>query len=816
MLDFFRRHQRYFFVMITIVIVISFSFFGTYNSLSDSPFREQIAFKAVDGSVVTRHELDEMASFIGTDASDKLLSGGMWGPNFLNDGVISKDLLETGLGVILANDYHQDIRPDLMIRLEKEKRYSLYNHPQAKFIGTEAAWNYFAPGMSEYYQTLRSAKDPISPQALQARIALFLAQKKFPQHILRQVLRYQEKQYEWVAPDRNLDRTDLSLFGYRHLEDWFGPRFVRLASEFIMNAALIAEQKGYQVTKADALADLIRNAEISYQQMVSSPHIGVATSREYFNEQLRLLGMDQNGAANIWRQVMLFRLLFQDMGSSVFVDPYTFKQINNYAMESVEGEIYRLPKELQFKDFRTLQKFETYLEAVSKGSEQEKTKLLLPAAFLTVDQVAKKTPELVQKSYRLEIAEVNKKNLEGNVTVKDSWNWEVSDKGWEQLKKQFPELGIKAGETREERFSSLDSLDNKTRGRVDAFARAAVIDEHPEWIASALADAQPKTMTIGLREAGENPPFTGLMDAKPLMQLLDVAPLSGHNPGEIKAASQEAAAKLANYTIDKTTYFHIKVIDRASDPEIMTFAEADQKGILDGLLDKQLELAYSKIRKEDPKTFQKDGKSWKSFEDVKDIVAARHFEKVLEAIQSNYSAAISPEKAPEKMIPDYAATLRLYSHVNEMQAQLEKDSAKEASIVRDPAVDRNQVFDAKPSLADQWKLEKKPYQTTRSSGNTVLDHLSIFDLPKGAWTKVNTPANGDLNFFHLADKTNGMTEKNLVANITQARQVLSNGAQQMLMKNVLRTIKDKGAISFDYLKQVAEIDQMNDEQLQSN
>ena len=169
MLDFFRRHQKYFFIVITFVIVISFSFFGTYSSLSNSSFREQIAFKRIDGSDITRHQLDEMVNFISTDAIDKRLFGGVWGPNFLNDGVIAKDFIETGLGNILALQYASDMKPDLIARLEKEKRYGLYVHPQAKFIGVEAAWNYFAPQMSVYYNQMRSAQDPFDPAALQAR-----------------------------------------------------------------------------------------------------------------------------------------------------------------------------------------------------------------------------------------------------------------------------------------------------------------------------------------------------------------------------------------------------------------------------------------------------------------------------------------------------------------------------------------------------------------------------------------------------------------------------------------------------------------------
>src|ERR1700733_10225613 len=91
MLDFFRRYQRYFFLVITVVIIISFSFFGTYSTLGSNTWREQIAFKAINGCEVTRSDVDEMALFLATDNEDKLLYGGAWGPNFLNDGVIRKD-----------------------------------------------------------------------------------------------------------------------------------------------------------------------------------------------------------------------------------------------------------------------------------------------------------------------------------------------------------------------------------------------------------------------------------------------------------------------------------------------------------------------------------------------------------------------------------------------------------------------------------------------------------------------------------------------------------------------------------------------------
>ena len=166
MLDFFRKYQCYFFLVITVVIIISFSFFGTYSTLGSNTWREQIAFKAIDGREVPRFDVDEMALFIATDNEDKTLYGGVWGPNFLNDGVIRKDFLEPGLAQELARAYSNDLQADFDKRLTREKKYALYAHPQAPFLSVANVWNYFAPEMNAHFDALRAAQNSLDSEAL--------------------------------------------------------------------------------------------------------------------------------------------------------------------------------------------------------------------------------------------------------------------------------------------------------------------------------------------------------------------------------------------------------------------------------------------------------------------------------------------------------------------------------------------------------------------------------------------------------------------------------------------------------------------------
>lgn len=772
MLEFFRRYQRFFFLIITVVIVISFSFFGTYHTLVDADSgRDQIAFTAIDGSGVTRGELNQMVLFLGTDSHDKLVYSGMWGPNFLNNGVILQNFLETGMGLILAEHYQNELKDDLQLRLEKEKRYVSYSHPQAKFINAVTAWSYFAPEIKANDEELRQSENSIDPQALSARINLYIAEKQFPAPMLRQVLRYQEKQYSWLPADESLDRLDLSLYGHHTLEDWFGPHFIELISQFIINSAKIAEQKGYQVTREEALIDLLRNAENSFQQNKGSPHLGVASAAEYFNEQLRRMGMDQTQAVKLWRQVLLFKEFFEDVGRSAFVSPFEGLKLDSYAKEGVEGDLYQLPKPLRLTTYRAMQKLEVYLDAVAKRGDL----LMLPTLFLSAAEVEKRYPQLVQRRYLLEVSEYDKKNLLGRVSLKETWNWEVEDENWVKLMTQFPELGIKSGATREERFTILDGLDNRTRGRVDSFARSAIVDLHPEWLVGALEQAKTRESLVGIRLKGGPMPFVGLEKNDELIRLLD-------------ADDQESKEKLNFFTANGQVYYRIAVLDRDPNKEVVTFAEANSDDVLDRLLTEKLEASYQVIREKQPTEFQTADGKWKELTEVRDRVADITFEKVLKAIREDYKE--QGKESIEAYAGDFYAKYRLYKYVREAKREIQADPAN-GSLWFEPVSSSSPATEKltmRAPLANQWKLDKESYRLSRSEGASArgLDITELFSLPVEGWSSVSVSFDGTIAFFKLKEKKDGSSLPAVALKMEKVQQILSYEAQRLLTEKMLK------------------------------
>lgn len=799
MLSLFRKYQRYIYIVVTVVIIISFSFFGTYSTLGSNTWREQLAFKAVNGDEITRFDVDDLSHFLATDNSDKRQFGGAWGPNFLNDGVIRKDFLETGLAVELILAYSGDLKSELQKRSEKEKKYVLYSHPKAPFINVEQIWNYFAPDMKVYFNALRNAQDPTEQVAVNSRINLYLAEKQYPPSMIKKILRYQEQQFDWLAPDYDLDHRDLSLFGYHSLNDWFGPQFTAMVSQFIINAAILAEEKGYYVSKAEAMADLARNNQASYKENLNNPHLGVASPQEYFNEQLRWLNMDQARAVKIWQQVLLFRRYFQDAGHSALVDIMPFKKFNQFASETITADVYRLPATLRLSNDKTLQKLDVYLNAVGKTSAKDP--LALPQEYLSVNEVSKTYPELVQKRYALEVAQVSQKTLQSRIGIKELWRWETEDQNWKALREKFPELGVKTGTNQEGRFEILEDLDPNTRSRVDAFAKNAIIQAHPEWIKQALADAQPKKMVARIRTEGKKVPFEGLdtkQKREAFMKLLDEAPL-GEEP--------KAESPLFAYSADQQSYYRIRLLDRSKEPEILTFAEANEDDTLDHLRDKVLEKYYLANRDKKPKVYQEENNEWKPFKSVRELVAEDYFGKLWEKIEPIKQALAQDDPVYKSMGKDQLAALSFYPRLKQIKEEIEKDPAKAEQYIRlkmEEETDLNHLPQP-ASLADQWRIEKETVVVSRQDEAPLVDLEEAFAMSPQTWSKLKVPFNGDLVFYHVAEK--GMKEDSeglIVQQTREAQDLLSAAAQRVLMQNVLAELKAKNAISLAYLSTPAE------------
>jgi GcvH upstream region-like protein len=779
MLNFLRKHQRIFFIVITAAIVVSFCFFGTYSTLGrseDIPDKEVV--RGVCGFPIMQQELSALCRLIETSPYVRMASerGGL--PNFLNDGVIEKDFLATGLGAMLGKYYFDALRSDLDQRAKKIRQFRPYVHPRAAQISAEGAWARFSPTLLEHYRQLKDRTEPsTTAETLALMSQLYLDQASLPPEMLKQVLSMQQNQMG-VQPDAVLVHSDLALFGFKSIEDWFGPRFVSLIGQFILNAAQLAEDNGYEVKLEEIRSDLFQNIYLGYQQISRNEELGPEEADRYYHVKMRSLGLDESMLIGAWKKVMLFRRLFEDGSGSVLIDRLAYQQFHRFSNENVLVSLYQLPHSLQLADFRSMLKFQIYLEAVAADSTRLRSDLRIPAQFASMEQIEKKAPELVERRMEIEWSLISKEELSRSISVKETWEWEAANAHWELLKTSFPELGAGRAELAQERLQILEKLDRKLRVKIDQFARLKMVEEQPDKIRLALETAPVKTSAVGLRTRGSVFPFAGVKDSSELIALLEKASLKNETPNPVND-------RLNHYTPDAEHYYRIQVIRRDDAKKILTFDEAAKDGTLDKLLDKRLEESYPEVRKRNSRDFQQANGEWKPFKEVKDQIGKHLFADLLRSIEDNYRVQFGVLPGKEGDLPlAFYSNMRLMPHMREIQTRLQSHPEDTSWIMADGE-------STSANLTSQWLIEKTEKVMERCT-EVPFSKEEMFTLSPQQWSPVKIGERGALTFYFVQEK--GISSTPPLESIEQGHQILSFDAKRDMMLQVLQRIHQKKAI----------------------
>jgi GcvH upstream region-like protein len=791
MLELLRRYQKFLFIVITVVIVISFSFFGTYSAFSAKEVKDTVAFKAVDGSKVYNSELNDLMRLIMNSQQDFFSGSEASKGNSFNDGVIQKNICETGIVEVLAAPFLKQMSRELQARHEKEARFTPYAHPGAPFISAEQVWSYFAPDIKQNFDQLKLNSNPASMDAFSARVKLFLAEQRFPASYLKQLLKFQEREHSWLQPDEELPYRDLSLFGYHNVQDWFGKDFVELISKYIINCAKIAEQKGYKVTKDEVLQSLIDNVETSFKENRRNPYFNYPSFEAYFQAELQKIGMDQARLINAWKDVVLFRKLFDENKDAILVSDLPYKDFYRHMNEYVDVEVYKLPEEFALKNTQDLQKLEIYLSALRSPKDAKKgVQSFPPQHILSAQEVQKVFPELVEKRYRLRFASTNKDALETKIGVKNTWEWQVQAKNFEKLQKKFPELAVKQAKTEDERLNLLDAVDPKTRSLIDSYSRSQIIEEHPEWLTKAFDDAQMKDEVVEIREQGGENPFEGVNNPLELMKLLDQAPL------------HEASPTLSNYSQDGIHYYRIIVLEKPESAKILNYSDAFQDGTLDALLFKLLEGSYPRIRALKPESYVKDNGEWKPLAEVKEQVAHAYFEDL-------YKQLDKEAEQEKKEMPNFCdwnnkeqarIAVRLLPYMRKMWQNVKDHPEKISEWVQEG----DEASDGTDTIADQFKLQHSNERVTRGKAHASGVSNETFALLPGDWLKPHYSAGTGIIFLKVQSKGLLSSDDFLRAKVLETREIMGQSLVQDLAQILLHEMQAKHALQIEEISPHAE------------
>ncbi|MES2199820.1 MAG: hypothetical protein V4489_06600 [Chlamydiota bacterium] len=731
MLTFLRVHQKTFLIAVTASVVVSFLFFGVSGGGGGGERAKETPLgKALDGSTMTEQKVDRMARFLANSHLD-LLDDKIVSPNLLNDGVLEKDFIQTSLGSLLAEKIFPKIEQDLTSALQIAKSFEPYRHPHAPFLSAGGLWSQFAPESAEIAsEIIRTGH--ITPETFDLLSRLYFRQKSTPLTFFKRMIAYQQNQDPRIQQDEQLAYADLSLFGLHSAKEWFGSNYLKAAAQVIINAAAQARNMGLSISTVEVREELLVNiAEAAKKsgEKIEEEHLYAA-----FIHGVRKEGMDERECLDLWKDVALFRKLLTSFKDSITLDQDVIQKAHESSKDLATIELFSLPSSMQFKDFSSLLKLQLYIEAVSSGYRKEH--LSLPREFLSVDEIEKKMPELVRREFVLEYKELDLKKIASQVGLKEVWNWQGGDLGWASLQKQFPFLSARKGLIKEERLSFLEELEDEKRLEVDAFARQTILSSDKERLLRAFSSLEEKQDTFFVGQKGEGLPFKGASDRQGLRALLECAALKSEN--SIVDSALEARERLLFYTEDLQHYYKVAVVERSPTQKVLTFAEAEEFGILRQKLEKRLESIYSLVRKKDSASYQQKDGSWKPLAEVKEKVGLSLFPELCQAIQTGYTRFLGKEVTVEqKQSPQFYVQYWTLAPV--------KEALEEIKTVGN--LDPN-----RPLLVKQWDLNLET-KTVGKNAKEIFNTQEEFFLPEGRCSSLRFSPSGKNLFFKVLSRS---------------------------------------------------------------
>jgi hypothetical protein len=554
MIRFLRKHQRIFFIIITVVIVITFSFFGTYSVTQNSKGpKDKVLVKALNGKDIRFLQTQKLSILLSNDAHSGNIS------NLLNKDILSKEFVDTGIAKILAKHYFGFIKGYLQEHFDKINHYNLYTHPHISDISVENVWKQYAPELLSVFNKIKAAKN-VDETFFGDLLNAYVLQEQFSPQMLKTLLYYQQMEYRQAnLTDYEFMHNDFYLFGFKNVSDWFGQNFVDLLSEFILNVAYIAEDKGYTAKESEVYEELVTNLKDNLEKS-ENKQLFPQDLKSAFQYQCHLLGMKTTDVIDVWQRVLLFKKYFHDHATAVFTDNILDKKLLDMKHVQLDVSAYKLPAYLMIKDSMERSYLALYWSCV--GSDPLYNK------YYPIEQIEEKYPELIQRKIKVQYASLTQEEAGLNITEKVLWQWQTKKENWQKLLIKFPDLKKQLVRNP---FDILESISLQLRNRIDSFSRGEMVKEKA-LIEETLKKQEKKELVIKFKNKGTSidAPI-GINDMQALFAFLN----------------QKDHSQI--YTQDNTCYYLFGDVSEIETKHIITFEEAFSDGSLKSLLDKYVQ-----------------------------------------------------------------------------------------------------------------------------------------------------------------------------------------------------------------------------------
>jgi hypothetical protein len=599
MFRFFRRHQKVLMTAVAAMSAFSFCFYGLYSTfLGESRQTDPISGTLSDGTPVRQSRREAMKRLLVLEAEMDLGRDAQALPNVINAGLISKQILQSGLDQVVMERHRDQILKEWQQILEAQRAHRFYRHPVRSQIGWKQAVGYADPGLLALVETL---PEQIDGSFLDHQLALLQASERCPSALIHQVLLGMERQAR-VAHDPSLDRVDLRLFGHKSLEDWLGSTFVDGCVDLILEGAHVAQRDGLKIRPHDVRTDWIQGLSTLKQQGLEVPQ-----ALRWLLAHLRL---SEGQALDGWTQVILFQrwldlAIQQEIHRNANLKNELVCALQR-AHERARIQIVQSP--IVLKSVADLGLFEAYLEGVGRARAQI---LELPSEMLTLEQVRRRAPELISQKVRVVLKKADREALMAQMPVRDILAWQTSDEGWSVLSNRMRELLNKETSSPEQRRACLLELDPTQQAQAARLAQESWLKQYPEFITTALDQADPETLIWELSAANLPAPLPGLPASSTMLTWLERS-----EPFDVA-------------TEGRLTY-RVERMESVEDPRVLDYSSSLRSGALGAYLQRRLKEDWELLTSTGDVLVEKTTRP----EEVADKLLQRRTQKVLSALQA--------------------------------------------------------------------------------------------------------------------------------------------------------------------------------------
>ena len=421
MLLFFRKYQRFFYSIVAVVIILSFTFFGTYSAIFQSQNnQDRKVAESLDGSTIMESDVRTMSQFFSSS----------FGKKFFDE-----EIIRTGIAAMLFEKFSEKLS-SVQLKFFRMRNYLPYQHPLSPMVSAQRIWERHAPDIVTILYSVK-VKGP----TFEDLCRLYLEEAKFPPYILQKML-LMEQSKQNISYDPFLSQGDFSLFGFHTLSDWFTDNFIDLVALYVLQGAAFASSHGIEISKEQAATEFS-------QEFASTTFIHEGERRmaeKLFQKLLQYLAFTKSEC--------YFPALEEEFhafaGQKAIIEEVLFPEVFSKAT----------PYELAF-----------YFKAAYGSFALDK---IFSSSQKDVAEIFKESPELCYQSIELQYQHINKEEALLKIPAKELLLWQMEEKNWQKMQKAF---SLKETREKSERFALLESLSKVEKKSIDEYSRKKIVEE---------------------------------------------------------------------------------------------------------------------------------------------------------------------------------------------------------------------------------------------------------------------------------------------------------------------------------------------------